>query len=71
MLTYTDPWSSLDSQDFRYDVGDGILGEEIQTLYEVAFSLALVFFASNVTFDLSLEDLTQGLGDSSRVLVEG
>ena len=28
-------------------------------------------FSSSVTFDLSLEDLTQGLGDSSRVLVEG
>ena len=29
MLTYRDPWGSLDSQDFRYDVGDGRLGAEI------------------------------------------
>ena len=28
-------------------------------------------FASSVTFDLSLEDLIQGLGDTSWVLVEG
>ena len=28
-------------------------------------------FVSSVAFDLSLEDLIQGLGDTSRVLVEG
>ena len=28
-------------------------------------------FACSVTFDLSLEDLIQGLGDTDRVLVEG
>ena len=28
-------------------------------------------FASSVTFDLPLEDLIQGLGDTSWVLVEG
>ena len=28
-------------------------------------------FACSVTFDLSLEDLIQGLGDTSWVLVEG
>ena len=28
-------------------------------------------FASSVSFDLSLEDLIQGLGDTSWVLVEG
>ena len=29
MLACTDPWIYLDSQDFRYDVGDGRMGEEI------------------------------------------
>ena len=38
MLTCRDPWSSLDLQDFRYDVGDGRMGEEIETLSEVDFS---------------------------------
>ena len=71
MLTCRDPWSSLDSQDFRYDAGDGRLGAEIKTLSEFAFSWALVSFASSVTFDLSLEILIQGLGDNSWVLVEG
>ena len=71
MFTCRDPWSSLDSQDFRYDVGDGRLGVEIETLSEVAFSWAVVSFASSVTFDLSLEDLIQGHGDTSWVLVEG
>ena len=71
MLTCRDPWSSLDSQDFRYNAGDGRLGAEIETLSEVSFSWALVSFASSVTFDLSLEDLIQGLGDTDRVLVEG
>ena len=33
--------------------------------------LIVVSFASSVTFDLSLEDLIQGLGDTSWVLVEG
>ena len=71
MLTCRDPWSSLDSQDFRYDAGDGRLGAEMETLSEVSFSWALVPFASSVTFDLSLEILIQGLGDTSWVLVEG
>ena len=71
MLTCRDPCSSLDSQDFRYNAGDGRLGAEIETLSEVSFSWALVSFASSVTFDLSLEDLIQGLGDTSWVLVEG
>ena len=71
MLTCRDPWSSLDSQDFRYDAGDGRLGAEIKTLSEFAFSWAWVSFASSVNFDLSLEDLIQGLGDTSWVLVEG
>ena len=71
MLTCRDSWSSLDSQDFRYDAGDGRLGAEIETFSEVTFSWALVSFASSVTFDLSLEDLIQGLGDTDWVLVEG
>ena len=33
-----DSWSSLDSQDSRYDAGDGRVGAEIETLSEVAFS---------------------------------
>ena len=38
MLTCRDSWSSLDSQDFRYDAGDGRLGAEIETFSEVTFS---------------------------------
>ena len=38
MLTCRDPWSSLGSQDSRYDAGDGRVGAEIKTLSEVAFS---------------------------------
>ena len=71
MLTCRDSWSSLDSQDFRYDAGDGRLGAEIETFSEVTFSWAFVSFASSVTFDLSLEDLIQELGDISLLLVEG
>ena len=71
MLTCRDSWSSLELQDFRYDTGDGRLGAEIETFSEVTFSWALVSFASSVTFDLSLEDLIQGLGDTDWVLVEG
>ena len=29
MLTYRDPWGSLDSQDFRYDAVYGRMGAEI------------------------------------------
>ena len=71
MLSCGDPWSSLDSQDFRYDAGYGRTGAEIYTISEVTFSWALVSFASSVTFDLPLEDLIQGLGDTSWVLVQG
>ena len=46
-------------------------GAEICTFSEVLFSWALVCFASSITFDLSLEDLIQGLGDTNWVLVEG
>ena len=38
MLTCRDPWSSLDSQDSRYDAGDGRVGAEIKALSEAAFS---------------------------------
>ena len=71
MFTCRDPWISLDSQDSRYDDGYGRTGAEIYTISEVTFSWALVSFASSVTFDLPLEDLIQGLGDTSWVLVEG
>ena len=71
MLTCRDQWSSLDSQDFRYDAGYGRTGAEIYTISEVTFSWALVSFASIVTFDFSLEDLIQGVGDTSWVIVEG
>ena len=71
MLTCRDSWSSFNSQDFRYDAGEGRLGAEIQTLSEVEFSWAVLSFASSVTYDLSLEDLIQGLVDTSWVLVEG
>ena len=33
-----DSWSSFDSQDSRYDAGDGRVDAEIETLSEVAFS---------------------------------
>ena len=34
----TDSWSSLNSQDSRYDAGDARVGAEIEILSEVAFS---------------------------------
>ena len=38
MLMSRNSWSSLNSQDSRYDAGDGKLGAEIETFSEVAFS---------------------------------
>ena len=43
-LMSRDSWSSLNSQDSRYDAGDARVGAEIETLSEVAFSWALVSF---------------------------
>ena len=60
----------FDSQNFRYDAGYARTGAEIKTLSEVTFSWALVSFAYSGTFVLCLEDLIQGLGDTSWVLVE-
>ena len=71
MFMSRDSWSSLDSQDSRYDAGDGRVGAEIETLSEVAFSWAVVSFASSVTFGLPLEDLIQGRGDTIWVSVKG
>ena len=34
----TDSWSSLNSQDSRYDAGDARVGAEIEIFSEVAFS---------------------------------
>ena len=38
MLMSRDSWSSLDSQDSRYDAGDGRVGAEIEILSEVELS---------------------------------
>ena len=51
-------------QHSRYDAGDGRLGADI-LWSEVSFSICLVSAASSVTSDLSLEDLIQGLRDTS------